>query len=113
MYPNPMRLGSNSTLWLELLGGLLIVIGVALAWIALSVGNQTIDPSLNKALMRFRLDFPGFLEGFARHLSGVGAGMAGLGAVLFFGASYLVTAFRFVLAVGVLFALGVWLRLLL
>lgn len=112
MYPNCMRLGSNSTLWLELIGGLLIVGGVVLAWLAFSVSNQNIDPNLDKALLRFRLDFPGFLEGIARHVSAVGAGLAGFGAVLFFGASYLVQAFRWLMALGVLFALGVWLRLL-
>jgi hypothetical protein len=34
--------------------------------------------------------------------------MAGVGALLFFGASYLVQVFRVVLGLAALFALGVW-----
>ncbi|GIW25611.1 hypothetical protein [Meiothermus sp.] len=103
-----MKANVTSALWLELLGGLLVVLGVLLAWLAFILANQTIDPNLDKNLLRIRIDFPGLLEGVARHLSVAGAWLAGVGAVLFFGAGYLVWVFRVVLGLAALFALGVW-----
>jgi len=103
-----MKANVTSALWLELLGGLLVVLGALLAWLAFTLANQTLDPTLEKNLLRIRLDLPGFLDGVARHLSVVGAWMAGVGALLFFGASYLVQVFRVVLGLAALFALGVW-----
>lgn len=103
-----MKAIPSSALWLELLGGILVVLGVLLAWLAFTLANQTIDPNLDKNLIRIRVDFPGLLDGMARHLSVAGAWMAGVGAVLFFGAAYLVLFFRVVLGLAVLFALGVW-----
>lgn len=103
-----MKANPSSALWLELLGGLLVVLGVLLAWLAFTLANQTIDPNLDKNLMRIRVDFPGFLDGIARHLSVAGAWMAGVGAALFFGAAYLVLFFRVMLGLAVLFVLGVW-----
>ncbi len=103
-----MKAIPSSALWLELLGGILVVLGVLLAWLAFTLANQTIDPNLDKNLMRIRVDFPGLLDGMARHLSVAGAWMAGVGAVLVFGAAYLVLFFRVVLGLAVLFALGVW-----
>lgn len=103
-----MKGNLTSALWLELLGGLLVVLGVLLAWLAFTLANQTVDPSLEKNLMRVRVDLPGFLEGMARQLSVAGAWMAGVGALLFFGASYLVWVFRVLLGLATLFALGVW-----
>ncbi|MGK0619467.1 hypothetical protein [Meiothermus cerbereus] len=103
-----MKANVTSTLWLELLGGLLVALGVLLAWLAFTLAHQTLDPNLEKNLLRIRLDLPGFLDGVARHLSVAGAWMAGVGAVLFFGASYLVLVFRVVLGLAALFALGVW-----
>ena len=103
-----MKANPSSALWLELLGGILVVLGALLAWLAFTLANQTIDPSLDKNLMRIRVDFPGFLDGIARHLSVAGAWLAGVGAVLFFGAAYLVLLFRVVLGLAALFALGVW-----
>jgi hypothetical protein len=103
-----MKANPSSALGLELLGGILVVLGTLLAWLAFSLANQTIDPNLDKNLMRIRVDFPGFLDGVARHLAVAGAWMAGVGAVLFFGASYLVLFFRVVLGLAAMFALGVW-----
>jgi len=103
-----MKANVTSALWLELLGGLLVVLGSLLAWLAFTLANQTLDPTLEKNLLRIRLDLPGFLDGVARHLSVAGAWMAGVGALLFFGASYLVQVFRVVLGLAALFALGVW-----
>ncbi|GIW33017.1 hypothetical protein [Meiothermus sp.] len=100
--------GNLTSAWLELLGGLLVVLGVLLAWLAFTLANQTIDPNLEKNLMRVRVDLPGFLEGAARQLSVAAAWMAGVGAVLFFGAGYLVWVFRVLLGLAALFALGVW-----
>jgi len=85
-----------------------VVLGSLLAWLAFTLTNQTLDPTLEKNLLRIRLDLPGFLDGVARHLSVAGAWMAGVGALLFFGASYLVQVFRVVLGLAALFALGVW-----
>lgn len=95
-------------MWLELLGGLLVALGVLLAWLAFTLAHQTLDPNLEKNLLRVRIDLPGFLDGVARHLSVAGAWMAGVGALLFFGASYLVQVFRVVLGLATLLALGVW-----
>ncbi len=95
-------------MWLELLGGLLVVLGALLAWLAFTLANQTIDPNLEKNLLRIRVDLMGFLEGMARHLAQAGAWLAGVGALLFFGAAYLVLFFRVVLGLAALFALGVW-----
>jgi hypothetical protein len=103
-----MKAIPSSALGLELLGGILVVLGLLLAWLAFTLANQTIDPNLDKNLMRVRVDFPGFLDGMARHLSVAGAWMAGVGAVLCFGASYLALFFRAVLGLAALFALGVW-----
>ncbi len=103
-----MKANVTSALWLELLGGLLVVLGVFLAWLAFVLANQTLDPALEKNLLRVRLDLAGFLDGVARHLSVAGAWMAGVGALLFFGANYLVLVFRAVLGLAALFALGVW-----
>jgi Flp pilus assembly protein TadB len=103
-----MKANPTSALWLELLGGLLVVLGVLLALLAFTLAQQTLDPTLEKNLLRIRLDLPGFLDGVARHLSVAGAWMAGVGALLFFGANYLVLVFRAVLGLAALFALGVW-----
>lgn len=103
-----MNTNAVSVLWLELLGGLLVVLGTLLAWLAFTLASQTIDPSLEKNLLRIRLDLPGFLDGLARHLATAGAWMAGVGALLFFGALHLVRLFRLVLGLAALFAVGVW-----
>lgn len=80
-----MNANVSSALWLELLGGLLVVLGALLAGLAFTLAGQTIDPSLEKNLLRIRLDLPGFLDGLARHLATAGAWMAGVGALLFLG----------------------------
>jgi len=103
-----MKANPTSAMWLELLGGLLVVLGVLLAWLAFTLAQQTLDPTLEKNLLRVRIDLPGFLDGVARRLSVAGAWMAGVGALLFFGANYLVLVFRVVLGLAALFALGVW-----
>lgn len=103
-----MNANVSSALWLELLGGLLVVLGTLLAWLAFTLANQTIDPSLEKNLLRIRLDLPGFLDGVALHLATAGAWMAGVGALLFFGAGYLVRLFRLVLGIAALFTVGLW-----
>ncbi|WP_018466431.1 hypothetical protein [Calidithermus timidus] len=104
-----MRPTLSSTLWLELLGGLLIVLGALVAWAALFIANHPPDPALSQNLLRIRIDLGGFVEGVASRLSVVGAVMAGSGAVLFFGAHLLIRAFRAVLGLATAFALGVWL----
>ncbi|RDI96093.1 hypothetical protein DV704_04025 [Meiothermus sp. QL-1] len=106
MRPQPV-----SVLWLELLGGLLVVLGALLAWLALALAQQTLDPSLEKNLLRVRVDLAGFLEGLAHRVAQLGAWMAGVGAVLFFGAGYLAALLRWLLGLAALFALGVWLWL--
>jgi hypothetical protein len=103
-----MKVNPTSAMWIELLGGLLVVLGALLAWLAFTLASQAIDPNLEKNLLRIRIDLTGFLDGIARHLSVAGAWMAGVGALLFFGASYLVQVFRVVLGLAALFALGVW-----
>lgn len=107
-----MNANTSSAWWLELLGGLLVVLGTLLAWLAFTLANQTVDPNLEKNLLRIRLDFPGFLDGVARHLAAAGAWTAGVGALLFFGAGYLVRLVRVALGLATLFALGVWAWLL-
>ncbi|RIH84681.1 hypothetical protein [Calidithermus roseus] len=104
-----MRPTLSSTLWLELLGGLLIALGALVAWGALFIANHPPDPALSKNLLRVRVDLPGFVEGVASRLSVVGAVMAGSGAILFFGAHLLIRTFRAVLGLATAFALGVWL----
>ncbi|GIW30734.1 MAG: hypothetical protein KatS3mg071_0908 [Meiothermus sp.] len=103
-----MNSNAMSVLWLELLGGLLVVLGVLLAGLAFTLAGQAIDPSLEKNLLRIRLDLSGFLDGLARHLATAGAWMAGVGALLFFGAAHLVRLFRLALGLAALFAVGVW-----
>lgn len=103
-----MRPSWSSALWLELLGGILIVLGVLLAWLAFALAGQQVNPNLDKNLMRIKIDFPGFLDGIAHSVSVAGAWLAGVGAVLFFGAGYLVMFFRIVLGIAALFAIGVW-----
>lgn len=100
--------GNLTSAWLELLGVLLVVLGVLSAWLAFTLAQQTVDPNLEKNLMRVRVDLTGFLEGVARQLSMAGAWMAGVGALLFFGANYLVWVLRGAVALAALFALGVW-----
>lgn len=100
--------GNLTSAWLELLGVLLVVLGVLSAWLAFTLAQQTVDPNLEKNLMRVRVDLTGFLEGVARQLSMAGAWMAGVGALLFFGANYLVCVLRGAVALAALFALGVW-----
>ncbi|MER3488984.1 MAG: hypothetical protein C4328_03600 [Meiothermus sp.] len=106
-----MRPTLASTLWLELLGGLLIVLGALLAWWAYSLASYPPDSSLSRALAGVRVDFPGFLQGVAGRMATLGAVLAAAGALLFFAAAYLVRLFRWVLGAAVVFALGVWLRL--
>jgi len=98
----------SSALWLELLGGILIVLGVLLAWLAFALAGHPVDSNLDKALLRVKIDFPDFLHNIARSISSAGAALAGVGAVLFFGAGYLVMFFRVVLGVAALAAVGVW-----
>lgn len=104
-----MRPTFSSTLWLELLGGLLIVLGALLAWWAYTLASYPPDSSLSRALANVRVDFPGLLEGVAGRIASLGAILAAAGALLFFGAVYLVRLFRFVLGAAAAFALGVWL----
>lgn len=99
----------SSTLWLELLGGLLIVLGALIAWGALFIASHPPDPALSKNLLRVRVDLPAFVEGVASRLSVAGAVMAASGGIFFFGANLLVRAFRVVLGLAAAFALGVWL----
>lgn len=103
-----MRPTFSSTLWLELLGSLLIVLGALLAWWAYTLANYPPDSGISRALANVRVDFPGFLEGIARRISAFGAILAALGAGLFFGAVYLVRFFRWVLGAAAVFAVGVW-----
>ena len=63
-----MRPTFSSTLWLELLGGLLIVLGALLAWWAYTLANYPPDSGISRAL-----DQPGFSEcagGLPRFLRG-------------------------------------------
>jgi hypothetical protein len=102
-----------STLWLELLGGLLIVLGLLLAWAAWAIAGYSIEPGLEKNLLKVRIDLGGFTQGLAQNIATAGASMAAVGAVLFFGASYLVRLFRLLLGLAALLAIGVWLWLVL
>ncbi|MDX2003917.1 MAG: hypothetical protein SFU83_01450 [Meiothermus sp.] len=107
-----MRPTWSSTLWLELLGGLLIVLGALLALAAWYVAANPPDPGLGKALLKVGVNLSAIGQGIAARVSTLAAGMAVVGAILFFGAAYLVQAFRLVLAVLVVATLGVWFWLL-
>lgn len=102
-----------STLWLELLGGLLIVLGLLLAWAAWAIAQYPIEPGLDKNLLKLRIDLGGFTSGLARNIATAGASMAAVGAVLFFGANYLVRLFRLLLGLAAVLAVGIWLWLVL
>lgn len=104
-----MRPTFSSTVWLELLGGLLIVLGALLAWWAYTLANYPPDSGISRALANVRVDFPGFLEGIAGRIAALGATLAALGAGFFFGAGYLVRLFRLLLGAAAVFAVGVWL----
>lgn len=108
-----MRPALASTLWLELLGGLLIVLGLLLAWAAWTIAQHPIDPNLEKNLLKLRIDLAGFTGGLAQNIATAGASLAAVGAVLFFGAGYLVRLFRLLLGVAALLAIGIWLWLML
>ncbi len=101
-----MRGNTNSTLWLELLGGVMIVLGAIFAWIAFQISDTNIDPTLNENLMRLHVDVPGLATGFAQKTAGLSGWTAGVGAIIFFGANYLISIFRFILAVAAVFAIG-------
>jgi hypothetical protein len=103
-----MRPTWTSTLWLELLGGLLIALGTILAGLAWLVAAHPPDPGVSKAMANLRVDLPGLSLGIAQRLSAVGAVLGGFGAVLFFGAVYLVRVFRFVLGLAAILTVGVW-----
>jgi hypothetical protein len=111
-YNRRVRPTWSSTLWLELLGGLLIVLGALLALVAGYVAANPPDPSVGKALLRVGINLSAIGLGIAERVSSVAAGMALAGAVLFFGATYLVQVFRVVLALLVLATLAVWFWLL-
>lgn len=83
-----MRPTFSSTLWLELLGSLLIVLGALLAWWAYTLANYPPDSGISRALANVRVDFPGFLEGIARRISAFGAIPGGAGGGTFFRAVY-------------------------
>ena len=107
-----MRPTWSSTLWLELLGGLLIVLAAVLALAAWYVAAHPPDPSMGKALLKLGVNLSAIGQGIAGRVSSLAAGMALVGAVLFFGAAYLVQVFRVVLALLVLATLAVWVWLL-
>ena len=107
-YRISMRPTMASTLWLELLGGLLIVLGLLLAWAAWAIAQYSIEPGLEKNLLKLRIDLGGFTNGLARNIATAGASMAAVGAVLFFGANHLVRLFRLLLGLAALLAVGVW-----
>ena len=108
-----MRPTMASTLWLELLGGLLIVLGLLLAWGAWAIAQYPIEPGLEKNLLKIRIDLGGFTDGMARNIATGGAGLAAVGGILFFGANYLVRLFRLLLGLAAVLAIGVWLWLVL
>ncbi|MER3554182.1 MAG: hypothetical protein C4331_07500 [Meiothermus sp.] len=103
-----MRPTWTSTLWLEFLGGLLITLGTILAGLAWLVATHPPDPGVSKAMANLWVDLPGLNLGIAQRLSGVGAVLGGFGAVLFFGAVYLVRAFRWVLGLAAVLTVGIW-----
>lgn len=103
-----MRPTRTSTLWLETLGGLLIALGAVAAWGAWFVAAHPPGPAVSSALANVGVDLPGFSSGIAHKLSAVGAVLAALGTATFFGAVYLVRAFRWVLGLAALFTIGVW-----
>ncbi|MCS7058149.1 MAG: hypothetical protein NZ849_00195 [Meiothermus sp.] len=102
---------SGAALWLELLGGLLVVLGAFLAALSYLLATQTVDPSLERNLLRVRIDLAGLLDTLALRMATAGAWAAGVGAVLFFGAGYLAALARWAVALAALLALGVWLWL--
>lgn len=97
-----------STLWLELLGGLLIVLGLLLAWAAWAIAAYPIEPGLERNLLKVRIDLTGLAGSLAHQISTAGASLAAVGAVLFFGANHLVRLFRWLLGLAVVLAVGIW-----
>jgi hypothetical protein len=97
-----------STLWLELLGGLLIVLGLLLAWAAWAIAAYPIEPGLERNLLKVRIDLAGLAGSLAHQISTAGAILASAGAALFFGANHLVRLFRLLLALAALLAVAVW-----